>query len=369
VLPNCPDDELLDELSVIVSTGWDLPARQNRERDVRHLLLMADAADGRSYRQAAQRLLLLLDDALRNADEDELVEADRTGCRILLGVHPTYRSVASPTRRRHDAADFLVAGWHEDPPRDPAGAFQRRHQRGALRQVLECLRRQYGQDAAADDDYDVARVRRWYFVEANRQVTDYGEFGEYRIRRDGLESMELLEAEVDPQGLESSDFSVAALGPEQSAVLERIEASRTRPGYRRIVLRLQRRYEAGEIVPVAWRERLRFSPEPPDWGRYWAHVSALNDSFELEMTVTFSGDGQLPDLCWWFSAEPITDLGEIGPDTLDHLVDLTTTRSASHVWPPSETERRRQYGFIWVWLDDDDARERWEEARGQLLAK
>lgn len=191
VLPDCPDDELLDELSVIVTTGWNLPARPNRQRDVRHLLLLVGPADGLLYRQAAQRLLAMLDDMLREADEDVLGEDDRTGCRILLGVHPTYRTVASPTRRRQDAADFLVAGWHEDPPRHPAGTFQRRHQRGALRQVLGCLRHHYGRDAGVAEEYDVARVRRWYVVAANRQVTEYGEYGDYRVRRDGLDSMEI----------------------------------------------------------------------------------------------------------------------------------------------------------------------------------
>lgn len=212
MLPDCPDDQLLDELSVIVTTGWELPARPNRQRDVRHLLLMVDAADGLSYRQAAHRLLAMLDDALREADEDVLGEDDRTGCRVLLGVHPTYRTVGSPTRRRQDAADFLVVGWHENPPLHPAGTFQRRHQRGALRQVLECLRRQYGQEAGAEEDYDVARVRRWYVVEANRQVAELGEYGEYRVRRDGLDSMEIRLFTVE--GVAGGGASLAGLGVE-----------------------------------------------------------------------------------------------------------------------------------------------------------
>lgn len=212
-------------------------------------------------------------------------------------------------------------------------------------------------------------MRRWYRVDANRQASEYGEHAEYRVRRDGVESLVLLEAEPDPEGLERADFSVLPGGDGPPVVLERIEKSEIQPGFRRIVVRLPRRYNAGELVPIGWRERLSFGAEPPDWGRYWAHVTALNDGFELEMTVTFSSDAQLPDLCWWFSAESITDLGEIGPDTLNHLMDLTATRSASHVWLPSNTERRRQYGLIWVWLDDDDARGRWEEARLLLLAE
>jgi len=119
-------------------------------------------------------------------------------------------------------------------------------------------------------------------------------------------------------------------------------------------------------VQLAWRERFEFDDEAPNWGRYWATTSVLNDDFELEMTVSFTEDAGLPDLYWWFGAEAITDLNEIGPRTLQHLVDLEPTRSATHVWDPAEAQSRRIYGFIWVWLDDDEARGRWAHARAAL---
>jgi len=366
VLPDVPDATLLDELSVVVSSGWDLPSRPNRRQQIRHLLLMVDPADSQSYGQAAQRLLEMIDDALREADDDRLGADDRTGCRILLGVLPTYRSVASPTRRRREAADFLIPEWEANPPSDPAGTFQRRHQRNALRQVLECLRQRYGEDAGTDAYYDVVRIQRWYVVTPDRQVSEQGEIGEYRIRRDGFDCMELRESKHDPEGLESSEFEVLRLGDDPPPVLETVEDSETQPDYRRITLRLPQSYEAGDILRVGWTERFIFGPEPPDWWRSWVTAAALNDHFELEMSVTFTDDAQLPDLCWWFSAEPITDLNEIGPDSLEHLIDLQQSGTASHDWRPTETERRRMYGLTWVWLDDPAARERWEAARVRL---
>lgn len=365
--PARSDEELLDELSVVVTTGWELPNRPHRQHAVRHLLLLVGPADSLSYSQAAQRLLLLLDSTLRDADDDVLGEDDRTGCRILLGVHPTYRSVASPTRRRQESADFLVADWQSAAPSDPAGTFQRRHQPAALRQILECLWQRYGHDDDPDEEYDVARIQRWYHVGANRQITACGDTTDYRVLRDGLDAIELLETAPDSEGLLSSEFSVEPVGEEPQPAVESVEDDPTRPGYRRISIGLRRNYEAGELLRLAWREDLRFGDDPPDWGRSWVTVGALNDGFELEVSVAFGDDAELPDLCWWFSAEPGVDLNEIGPSSLDQVIDLNEVRFASQAWQAAGTERRRLYGFIWVWLDDAEDRQEWGRSRARLL--
>lgn len=355
MLPDCPDDELLDELSVIVSTGWDLPARPKRAADVRHLLLLTGADASRSYHEAAQRLLLLLDDALRSVDDQLLAEDERTGCRILLGVHPAYRSVSSPTSRRENAAELLVPRWQDAPPRDAAGTFQRRHQPNALRQVLVCIRQQFGQDSTADSDYDVVRVDRWYTVDACRQLSAHGETAEYRIRRDGLTTLELLEAEADVENLKSSDFVILPVDEEPSVRLALLEADITKPGFRRVLLELPRTYDAGETLSVAWQGTMQYGSKPPNWQRYWVTMAGLNDNFELRMTVTFDV-AQVPDACWWFSAEPVTDPTETGPDSLAHLLDVAATPAVSHYWTSSDTERRRYYGLNWVWLEEAEDR-------------
>lgn len=365
MLPDCPDDELLDELNVIVTTGWDLPGRPRRAEDVRHLLLLTDASGSTTYREASQRLLLLLDDALRSAGDQLLAEDERTGCRILLGVHPAYRSISSPTTRRANAAELLVPSWQNEPPRDPAGTFQRRHQRSALRQVLTCLRLQYGQDSTEDNDYDVVQVNRWYTIDAHRQLSANGETAECRIRRDGFTTLELLGAEVDAENLESSDFAIQPFGDETPSKIALIETDVTKPGFRRSLLTLPRTYYAGEILSLAWREIMHYGPRPPNWQRYWVTMAGLNDSFKLTVTVSFD-PAQLPDACWWFSAEPVTDPGEIGPDSPSHLIDVAATSTASHSWSPSDTERRRYYGLNWVWLEEEEDRAEWDEVLRRL---
>lgn len=366
VLPDCSDDDLLDELAVIVSTGWELPTRSNRERDVRHLLLLASPADSGSYPQAAQRLLTMLDDALREADDNVLGEDERTGCRILLGVHPNYRNEPSPTVRRREAADFLVPAWHERPPGDPAGTFQRRRQESALRQVLECLRYAYGQETEQlIRDHDVVRLHRKSLVSANRQITRHGETALYRIRMDGLEELSITEDERPP-GVVDSWFRVVADVDEPAPVLNRIESIDTQPGRREIVLALPRPYQAGEQLRLTWEEHVEFEDDAIQWGRMWAAANAPNDSFEAEVTVTFAPDAPLPDVCWWHERQPDTDVMEIGPHSLGQIIDLAETRTATHSWSSWETERRIDYLIIWVWLDDDDSRARWEAARAIL---
>jgi len=94
-----------------------------------------------SFESRAQRLLTMLDEAIRSqvlsgSRATELTEDDAHGLRILLGTHPDYRSEASPTVRRAEASEYLVPAWRDAPPTDRAGTFQRRHQTRVLRHVF-----------------------------------------------------------------------------------------------------------------------------------------------------------------------------------------------------------------------------------------
>jgi len=144
IVPYTFDPALVDELAVVVNVGFGLPARASRAASVRHLLLLTDPGGGRTYRQAAQRFLTMLDEALLKAtlydDGATLTEGYATGLRILFGLAPTYRRERSPAVRRHDAAvGYLVPGWREHRPTEPAATFERRFEDGALRQALHCL--------------------------------------------------------------------------------------------------------------------------------------------------------------------------------------------------------------------------------------
>jgi hypothetical protein len=211
VLPYCTDEELLAELAVVVSAGWDLPSRANRAGDVRHLLLLADPGEALSYRQAVQRLLMMLDAALQQDQIERPVvsEEDSRGLRILFGVHPNYRTELSPVVRREQASEYLVPAWHKQPPRDRASSFQRRHQQRALRQALYCLRAEYGQEPRPSiRDSDLLEQRRWYHVAANRQVVRFRCEEIIRVRVDGLESHVFIEPRNDDVGILDTHFHV-----------------------------------------------------------------------------------------------------------------------------------------------------------------
>jgi hypothetical protein len=357
VLPFCSDEALLAELSVVVSAGWYLPAKPRRAQDVRHLLLLADPGHALSYRDAGQRLLVMLDEALQPDPEDDHPDTsddDSTGLRILFGVHPTYRNEPSPTVRRREASDFLVPAWHVYPPRDDdtrASTFQRRHQPRALRQALECLRSKYGQaERPGIRDYDVITRRRWYQVAANRQVVRMRGEEIVRVREDNLASFSFSESTRDEEGLLAARFRVLdhALGPELT--LDGITDAPTQPGVRDIRLRLPRPYMTGEVIGASWEETLTFGPDAPRWRRYFGAAEAPNDGAELEVTVTFDDDAELPALVWWYIALPGTNEFEIGPGPGERLT-LDGGHSTSHRWAAIETERRISYGLQWYWSD------------------
>lgn len=106
VLPYCSDDELIAELAVVVSAGWGLPSRPGRAPEVAHLLSLCDDRSMSLFAQSAQRLLVMVDDAIRQgAVEDENGEAlvsddEARGLRILFGTLPNYRGGLSPVVRQ-----------------------------------------------------------------------------------------------------------------------------------------------------------------------------------------------------------------------------------------------------------------------------
>lgn len=353
MLPFCTDEELLAELAVVVSVGWDLPSRATRAQDVRHLLLLADPGEALSYRQAAQQLLTMLDAALQQDTDDRPVvsEEDALGLRILFGVHPNYRTEPSPVVRREQASEYLVPAWHYQPPRDRAGTFQRRRQQLALRQALHCLRAEYGQEPRPSiRDNDLLEERRWYYVAANRQVVRFRCEDIIRVRVDGLESYDFTESRNDDEGLLATNFHVLehAVGP--PLTLDDISDMPTRPGIRQITLRLPRPYKTGERIGIAWEEELDFGPDAARWRRFFVSANGQNDNFALELTVTFAADADLPEKVWWYMALPGVAEFEIGPRPEEELA-LDASRSASHRWASTETERRIDYGLQWVWPD------------------
>ena len=92
MLPYCPDDQLLDELSTVVRAGWDLPLRPHLESGVRHILQLANIHQAESYSVMAERLLKLMDTGLEKAMDDLDVpvvsDEEYRGLRILFGLHP-----------------------------------------------------------------------------------------------------------------------------------------------------------------------------------------------------------------------------------------------------------------------------------------
>jgi hypothetical protein len=293
----------------------------------------------------------MIDDAIEQAElaETVLEEDEALGLRILLGLHPSYRSEASPVIRRREASEYLVPAWRDDPPRDRAGSFQRRHQNRALGLALTCLRRAYGQEARSHHrQTDLIEERRWYYVAANRQIVRLRSEATVRIREDGLESYPFTEPRNDEPGVLATRFHLREhpIGP--PLTLGDISDVPTQPENRRVTVRFPRPYMAGETVGIAWEEEIDFGMEVGGRRRYVA-AEAQSDNFNLELGVTFADDVELPEMVWWYTA-PMSgeDPTLVGPQP-DEVLQFDADRSASHRWPAYETERRISYGLQSVW--------------------
>jgi hypothetical protein len=353
VLPYVTDEQLRSELAAIVHAGWSLPQRHQLAGRVRHLLLLADPGEALSYAQAAQRVLHMLDVALQlGADEESPVvsEGDALGLRILFGVHPEYRTEASPIKRRSEAAEYLVPGWGRKPARDRAGTFLKRHQVRSMQLAVECLRARYGQEPRQTHrETDLLEQHRWYLVGGNRQVVRMRCQELVRVRIDDLDEYVFHEYEDLESAVADHDFRVLQHPKGPLSVLRSITPQPFRPPRREIVLKLPRRYAAGDVLGVAWEEAYRHGPDAPRWRQYYVSATAPNDNFELRLTVTFAHDAELPTRVWWYSAFPGVDESTLAIDP-DRLLEMDSERSVSYSW--RHTDRWINYGLQWQWQAD-----------------
>ncbi len=343
MLPYCTDAQLLAELSVVLSVGWELPSRPHRAPEVRHLLLLAQAQEPLTYGAAAQRFLHMLDAAIRQGLEAELITVDdEHGLRTLFGTHPNYRTEPSPTVRREQAADFLVPGWAVQRPKQFIATFQRRHQSRALRQALDCLRAAYGQRAAVDDwDYDVVAIDRTYVVNDQRQLRLKRTLETIRPRHDEFEEFGTTHAE---HGNDEVEFSYKSL--RDTAALLSVGKDPLNSDFQSVRFRLHRPYAAGELIEVAYEQETRYLGAVTQWPSYYVATQTSNDSYSLAMTVRF--EGELPDQVWWYVVEPYVDQRLLNSDP-DAMLRVDAHNSVRHVW--LNAERRMDYGLKWTWPD------------------
>lgn len=349
MLPYCSDDDLIRELSVVVTTGWFLPSRPERADDVRHLLLLPDPGESRSFAQAAQRFLTMLDTALKNADGTVLDEHAALGLRILFGVHVNYRTEASPIVRRAEASEYLVPPWRTEPARNRAEAFQKRRQRSALALALQCLRAEFGQQGRQQrNETDLLQEHRRYFVDGNRQITRLSGDMLLRARVDGVQDYVFNEARNSEPGVRDAVFRLLPHRAGSQATLESVVDDDIRPDSREIMVRLPRRHNAGEVFGVAWEEIVEFGPEVERYGRRFVSALAGNEGFDLEIRVDFADDAELPELAWWYVARPQVDVLEVGPQEYQ-VLRFGSGRSLVHHWDAIEVEKWLDHGIQWVW--------------------
>ncbi len=343
MLPYATDAQLLAELSVVVSVGWELPSRPQRSAEVRHLLLLAQAREPLTYGAAAQRLLHMLDAAIRQGVEAELITADdEQGLRILFGTHPNYRTEPSPTVRREQAADFLVPGWAVQRPKQFIATFQRRHQSRALRQALDCLRAAYGQRAAVEDwDHDVVAIHRTYVVSEQRQIRLKRTLETIRPRHDHFDEFGTTHAEHGSDEVEMTYRSLS-----EAATLLSVGEDPLNTDFQMVRFKLQRPHAAGELIDVAFEQEAKYRGDVTRWPHYYVATQTSNDSYSLTMTVRF--EGELPEQVWWYVVEPYVDQRLLVPDP-NAILRLDEQNSVSHVW--LNAERRMDYGVKWMWPD------------------
>lgn len=339
VLPDCPDEQLLDELAVVVSAGWDLPARRSRAHALRHLLVFASDNTVMSFEQSALRLLTLINDALLRAGARGLLSADdEDGLRILFGVHPNYKMERSPTVRREAASFYLLPAWSLNPPSDRTGTFQRRHQGGALAQALECLRIAYGQHSPRDSrPYDLVSTERFYLVDENRQVVLMRNTERIKSRIDGLDEYVFHDPKLEY--IESTTYRIT-----QGAVqVADVSDDSTNPALTRVAFQIDPPAAAGDLLEFVWEQRTTFVPDVTRWAYYFVGTQASSDNYQLTMTVRFTGE--IPQRVWWYS-EYQSDLHLIEHDERKLLV-ISDDKSVSYEF--KHTERRADYGLQWEW--------------------
>lgn len=343
MLPYCSDDQLLAELTVVLSAGWELPSRPHRAKQVRHLLLVAQDQQVLTYAAAAQRLLHMLDDAFRQAEAAELISPDdEQGLRILFGTHPNYRTEPSPTVRREQAADFLVPAWATQRPKKFVETFQRRHQNRALRQALDCLRSAYGQKRVVEEwDYDVVAVHRTYVIGEKRQLRSERVLETIRPNHDDFDQCGSLHFEHVGGEVE---FSYRALSDGLTVLTVHPDPQNT--DFMQVRFKLPRSYSAGELCDIEFEQEIKHVAEVTQWPNYYVASQSSSEGVSLTMTAVFKFE--LPELIWWYVVDPYVDQRLLGPDS-ETMLKLGEGNAVSQSW--SQAEKRMDYGLKWKWKD------------------
>lgn len=347
MLPACSDETLIDELDVIVTYGADLPTSPKAEEHISHWLLFADQGEGAAYGRRARRLRTLVDLALQDAPLDEsdpLLSKDHAlGLRILLGLHPDYRDQTVDERRK-SAAMWLIPGWKEHPPEDPARAFQRRRQTRVLGSLVECLRATYGQaDGPPNRDTETLSVDRYYRYNAQRWLVYQREVKLLRVRVDELEGDAFYEERL---GEEVLDFELRPLPYPETGDQQTLHSIQPVPFMRRhrqVALQFDEAKSVGDVVGVAWEERRAVVAELCDEPTDYVSQQAPNDNYDLCITVEF--EREPPEVVWAFSCNPYILVDDLGPD--GGLLLPVTNNVVTHSW--SQTQRRVDYGIKWQW--------------------
>lgn len=169
-----------------------------------------------------------------------------------------------------------------------------------------------------------------------------------RFREDGIVFFIFTESKRDAEGLLNADFTVLQHPRGPVLTLEGIEDVETQPGLRAITMKLPRAYNTGETIGIAWEETCEYGPDAPEWTRYFAAVEAPNDNAEIEATVHFTNETDLPKLVWHYGALPDVDHFEIGPKAGQEMT-IGRGWQVGHLWPGTQTERRIEYCLQWSW--------------------
>ncbi len=292
----------------------------------------------------------MLDEALRSdvpvgRDLRALTDDEARGLRILFGTHPDYRTEPSPVVRREEASEYLVPGWRALPPKNRAGTFQRRHQARALRIALEHLRARYGQqDRALARNTDVVRQRRWWVVDARRQVSLVGDSELLRCRADRLGSLTIYEARHTAPGFVGSRFELRQHPLGTAVKLVSIEDAVNQPSHRALTFELPGEHLAGDLVGIEWEEYISFGPEVTQWESFYVATQSPNDGFVLELSVRFFSEP--PEIVWHFVSDAFVDETLLEPET-DKVLSLDHEGVARYAW--LNAERRLDYGIKWQW--------------------
>lgn len=347
MLPAVNDKVVRDELAVVVTAGWDLPQREQRALEVRHLLEIARRSESEDYSTLAARFLTMLERAIDDESGDEFEEPlplftteQAYGLKILFGVLPPYR-LAETKVRREEAAPYLRIGSRVID----TASWARRQQDHWLQQVVECLRRVYGQDVNRSD-YESLRKTSFAHVGEDLLIRSVRVENHVRSLVDGFREIK-YNFYTDPETHLSEILLEALHGVE-------LEMNKKPAGRYFLVVRLpeplavgeeahwgfERTYEYGDAAVVPERDR---------------STLIVNRPFtEVQITVKFAG--VIPTELWRLDGTSPRQLpSEPAPEEYgepEHRKRLRTEANSNGLveFPlTSKTQRYRAYGIAWKW--------------------